>query len=293
MLQGSIVSLVTPFTKEGELDVIALRELVSWHIEEGSDAIVCLATTGEISTLSDEEQDLAIEVVVKEVKKQIPVIVGTGFNCTRTTIQRTKRAKELGADGALVIVPYCNKPSFEGCFAHFTEVARVGLPIIIYHHPGRTGLTISPVNMAQLCAIPNVVALKETSGDISYVLEVQKYSSVTILSGDDHLTLPLISIGAKGVISIVANVIPKEWKLFLDACLQEDFSKALEYSKKYYRLCKSLVLENNPQCVKYAVSLLDKIEPIFRLPLVEPKEGTKQEIGSALEDLGFFSKADV
>lgn len=293
MIKGSIVALVTPLTKEEEIDTEALRRLVAWHVEEGTDGIVCLGTTGEASTLSCEEQDLVIKTVLEEAKRQIPVIVGTGSNCTRKTKERTKRAKELGADAALVVVPYYNRPTFTGLYGHFTEISQTQFPFIVYHHPGRTGVTVPPAEMAQICALPNVIGLKEASGDISYAIELQRHSSTPIFSGDDPLTLPLMSIGARGVISIVANIIPKEWKFFLNSCLEKDFTLSLELLKKYYPLCKTMVLENNPQCVKYALSVLGKIESVFRLPIVEPKASTKQEIAKELELLGIFPRSSI
>jgi len=282
MLQGSIAAIITPFLENGEVDFIGFRDLVLWQIEEKTDALVVCGTTGEGSTLSHEEQIELLRIAVREAKGSIPIIMGTGTNDTRVSARNTEAAKENGADGCLVIVPYYNKPTFEGCYEHFARIAKVGLPVIVYHHPGRTGIKFSAQQLRDLCLIPQVIGIKDASGDVQLAAEFMTISSALFFSGDDVLTLPLIALGAKGVISVVANVIPKEWKEFVDSSLQGDYSKARGVLAKYLPLCNALVLETNPQGVKYAVSLLKRCQPHLRLPLIEPKEGIKEQIARAL-----------
>ncbi len=289
MFRGSVVAIVTPFDEKGEVDLKALESLVRFHLEEGTDAIVCLGTTGEAATLSPTEKSLIIKTVVKTVKGKIPVVVGTGSYDTRAAFEQTREAKELGADACLVILPYCTRPGFSGCLAHFEKIAEAELPMIVYHHPSRTGVKLSPKELGELCRVPHVFAIKEASGDINCVMELRQHTDKLVFSGDDNMTLPIVCAGGAGVISIVANVIPKQWRAFVHTCLKKDFDGGLALADKYYALCRSLVLETNPQGVKYALSLVGKIAPSLRLPLVEPLAGTKREISQAMEDLGLFS----
>jgi 4-hydroxy-tetrahydrodipicolinate synthase len=282
MLQGSIAAIITPFLENGEVDFIGFRDLVLWHIEEKTDALVICGTTGEGSTLSHEEQIELLRIAVREAKGSVPIIMGTGTNDTRVSASNTEAAKENGADGCLVIVPYYNKPTFEGCYEHFSRIAKVGLPVIVYHHPGRTGIKFSAQQLRDLCLIPQIIGIKDASGDVQLAAEFMTISTALFFSGDDALTLPLIALGAKGVISVVANVIPGLWKEFVGCSLQGDYSKARGLLAKYLPLCNSLMLETNPQGVKYAVSLLKRCQPHLRLPLIEPKEVIKEQIARAL-----------
>ncbi|MCX6989941.1 MAG: 4-hydroxy-tetrahydrodipicolinate synthase [Chlamydiae bacterium] len=282
MLQGSIAAIITPFLENGEVDFIGFRNLVLWHIEEKTDALVICGTTGEGSTLSPEEQIELLRSAVREAKGRVPVIMGTGTNDTRVSARNTEAAKENGADGCLVIVPYYNKPTFEGCYEHFSRIANVGLPVIVYHHPGRTGIKFSAEQLSDLCLIPQVIGIKDASGDIQLAAEFMRISSASFFSGDDALTLPLIALGAKGVISVVANVIPGPWKELVASCIEGDYTRARVLLAKYLPLCNALFLETNPQGVKYAVSLLKRCEPYLRLPLIEPKEVVKEQIARAL-----------
>ncbi len=278
MFKGSIVALITPFTEGGEIDFLAFKELVDWHAEEGTSGIVCCGTTGEAPTLSEEEQQTLFKTAIDVAKGRIPIIAGTGTYSTRKTVERTEKAKQLGADGCLVVVPYYNRPTPEGCVAHYAEVSKVGLPTIIYHHPGRTGIRLSAETLAEIAKLPSMVAIKEASGTLELIEEIRALSNIPILSGDDTLAYEHMRRGAVGVISIVANVIPQGWSEFANHCLRGDFVKAKELDTLYAPLYKSLVLETNPQCVKYAVSLLNKCQPHLRLPLLEPREKTKKEI---------------
>lgn len=278
MFHGSIVALVTPFTKEGEVDVKALQELIEWHIEEGSDGIVLCGTTGEGPTLSDQEQALIFKTAYDVGHGRIPLIGATGTYDTRKSVQRTQKAQEIGLDGALVIVPYYNRPTPEGCYLHYQHIAQVGLPLIVYHHPGRTGVTLSAFDMAKILAIKGVIGLKESSGSTHLVKELLSLTETLIFSGDDDLTLSMMKIGAKGVISVMANVIAKEWKEFVKILEEKDFNKGQILHERYRPLCEALFQEVNPQGIKYATSLLGKCLPSLRLPLLEPGLETQIKI---------------
>jgi 4-hydroxy-tetrahydrodipicolinate synthase len=285
MFRGSLVALITPFFANGEIDYEAFRNLVAWHIEQNTNGIVIAGTTGEGPTLSFEEQMELLKIAKQESLGRIPIIVGTGSNDTRISIMRTQQAKNLGADACLVIVPYYNKPTFEGCLEHFRRISEVNLPVIVYHHPGRTGIKFSASQLSQLASIRGVIGVKESSGDMELAAELIRNTSTAVFSGDDSLTLPMIALGAQGVISVAANVIPRHWSFFCDLCLKGQFYEAKKEWDKVADFCKTLFLEVNPQPVKYAVSLLKRCEPHVRLPLLLPKEDVKIKISKALHEV--------
>lgn len=285
MFKGSAVAIITPFTANGEVDYKAFKELIDWHAVEGTHAIVCCGTTGEAPTLSTEEQMEIFKAAIDVSNKRVPIIAGTGTYDTRKTVEKTKKAKELGADGCLVVVPYYNRPTAEGCIAHYTEVSKVGLPTIVYHHPGRTGIKLSAQTLAEIAGLPSVVAIKEASGGLELIEEIKKISDISVFSGDDSLTYAMMERGAVGVISVVANVIPKPWKEMTESFLQGNRKAAKELDNLYAPLVQSMGLETNPQCVKYAVSLLGKCQPHLRLPLLQPRESTKLAILQAVTQL--------
>lgn len=294
MFKGSIVALVTPFTSTNEVDYRTLGELIEWHIESATDAIVLCGTTGESPTLSFEEQVRIFQEAVLAAKGRIPLIAGTGSNNTQHAYLLTQEAKKAGVDAALVILPYYNRPTAEGCFQHFQELSKIGLPLIVYHHPGRTGIKLPVKAMARLTTLANVVAIKEASGDLDYLMELIQEIKVPILSGDDSLVLPMVAAGALGVISIVANLIPREWKILTTLLLADQLDEAREFFYRYYPLTKSMVLEVNPQCVKYALSAMGKCSSSLRLPLVEPQESVKRQILQELIKTNLLlSKLDV
>ena len=283
MIQGSIVALVTPFTREGEVDYTTLLELIEWHIASSTDGIVLCGTTGEAPTLSHHEKICIFKQAVSVAKGKIPLIAGTGTYDTRDSVQMTKEAKEIGIDAALVIQPYYNRPTPEGCFQHFQEISKVGLPIIVYHNPIRTGMKI-PINvMARIAELPCVIAIKETTGDLNYAIELMQQISTPIFAGDDVLTIPLMAVGAVGIISMVANIIPCEWKKLTTLLLARQFDEGREFFRRYYPLLKAMTLETNPQCLKYALSVMEKCDVKMRLPLIEPQDVVKQQIVAALE----------
>jgi 4-hydroxy-tetrahydrodipicolinate synthase len=285
MFKGSIVAIVTPFTQEGEVDFGAFKELVDWHADQGTDAIVCCGSTGEAPTLSSEEQLQIFKTALDVSKKRVPIIAGTGTYDTRKTVERTRKAKELGVDGCIAVVPYYNRPTPEGCIAHYTEVSKVGLPIIVYYHPGRTGVRLSAEVLAEIAKLPSVVAIKDCSGGLELIQEMQKFSKIPIFSGDDPLTLAMMELGAVGGISVVANVIPKGWSEMIQSFLQGNKERARELNALYTPLFQAMELETNPQCIKYGVSLLGKCKPHLRLPLLEPRQANKLAIVQALRAL--------
>jgi 4-hydroxy-tetrahydrodipicolinate synthase len=285
MLKGSLVALITPFLESEELDLDCFRELIDWHIQETTDGIVVCGTTGEAPTLSQAEQIDLLRAAVEQVQGRIPVIMGTGSNDTKTACIKTQEAKANGADAALVIVPYYNKPSFEGCLHHFQRVARVGLPIVIYHHPGRTSLKFTATQLVELCQIPGVIGLKESSGDLDLIAEFMHTSSTPVFSGDDTLTLPMVAMGASGSISVAANAIPKKWRDLVSYCLKDDFILARQTMRHLLPFCKTLFLDTNPQGIKYAMSLIGKCQPFLRSPLIQSNPLIQSTIQQALETL--------
>lgn len=275
---GMIVASITPFTTSGDIDFQALKEHTEWLIAQGVDGIVSCGTTGETPTLSEEEFLEVVKTVAKTARGRVPILAGTGTNDTRKTVERTHKVKQWGVDGVLVIVPYYNRPSFEGCIQHFREVAKCGLPIMAYHHPGRTGVKLSAAMWAEVLSIPQVVGLKEGSGDSELVRELLPLTQKPILSGEDGKTLSLMQIGSAGIISVVGNLIPRDWKEMVTSIASSDVERAFALHHQYVNLCESLFIESNPQGIKYALSLMNKCTSTMRLPLVEPRESTKQAI---------------
>ncbi|MBP5628116.1 4-hydroxy-tetrahydrodipicolinate synthase [bacterium] len=287
MFKGSIVALITPFRKNGSIDHGLVRELVEWHIASGTDAIVPCATTGESPTLSHDEHDEVIATVVKAVNKRIPVLAGCGSNCTEESLRLIKHAESVGADGALVITPYYNKPTQEGMLAHYESLASATkLPIVIYNVPGRTGVNIKPETVAKLAKIENIVGIKEASGSLDQASEIMRSTDLDVLSGEDSLNFPLMAIGAVGVISVVANVVPDLVAKLADAAQNGDMEEGRRLHKLLFPLSKALFAETNPCPVKAAMAMLGKCENVLRLPLVPVRKDTEELIRKALADLG-------
>ncbi len=264
----------------------ALRVLIERQIDAGTDALVILGTTGETPTLSAQEQHEVLAVSIQIAAKRIPIIAGTGSYCTASAVEKTREAKRLGADACLVVFPYYNRPTPHGVRRHTEELANVGMPLILYHHPGRTGLRLSARSLAELLMIPEVIGIKDASGEIDLAIQLISMTDKAVLTGDDPQTLPLIAAGGKGVISVVANVIPQAWKQMVDLCLAGDFASARSLFYRHYPLCKTMVLETNPQCVKYALSLMGLCQSGLRLPLMEPQESVQKEIYQEMQKLG-------
>ncbi len=286
MFRGSIVAIITPF-KDNHIDEKAFTELIEWHIANGTNGIVPCGTTGESATLSYEEHYRVIELAVNTVKKRIPVIAGTGANSTEETIFMTKKAKELGADAALLVAPYYNKPTQEGIYRHYKTVAEaVDMPLVLYNVPGRTVINILPQTVARLAEIKNIVAIKEATGDMKQVSEVIRLcgGKITVISGDDFTTYPLLALGGKGVISVTANVAPKDVSDMCKAWDAGDIKKAQALHYKLEPLNTAMFIETNPIPAKTAVALMGKVKEEFRLPLCEMSEANKEKLKKALKD---------
>jgi 4-hydroxy-tetrahydrodipicolinate synthase len=291
MFKGSIVALVTPFNAQGAVDFKNLSALIEWHVASGTDAIVLCGTTGEAPTLSFEEKVTLFEEGVRAAKGRIPIIAGTGTYDTLQSVQLTREAALVGVAGALIVLPYYSRPTAEGCFLHFQELSKVGLPLIVYHHPGRTGIKLSTSSLARLSELPHVVAIKDATGDVDDALEwMHRGSSVPLLCGDDSGVVPWMALGASGVISIIANILPQQWKILTSLLLEDRVSEGREFFNLYYPLVKAMVLETNPQCVKYALSAMGRCSSHLRLPLIQPQESVKQRIASEMANVGLLDQ---
>ena len=293
-LRGSMTALVTPFRNDA-IDERALSALIERQIEGGTSAVVPCGTTGESATLSHEEHDRVIELTVQAARGRIPVIAGTGSNNTREAIRLTKHAKEAGADAALLISPYYNKPTQRGLYLHFKAVAEaVDLPLIVYNIASRTAVNIEPETFAQLAQIPNVVGVKESSGSLEQMSRILQLTNgkLTLLSGDDVLTLPVLAIGGAGVISVVANIVPRDVAAMVQAFLDGRQPEARQWHERLLPLTKALFLETNPIPVKTAMGILGMIAPELRLPLCPMSEANEERLRQALAAYGLLNKTE-
>jgi 4-hydroxy-tetrahydrodipicolinate synthase len=290
MFKGSIVAIVTPF-KNNKLDEKALTDLIEWHISEGTNAIVPCGTTGESATLEYDEHYRVIELTVQVVNKRVPVIAGTGANSTSETVMMTEKARSIGADGALLVVPYYNKPTQEGLYRHYRTVAEsVDIPIVLYNVPGRTALNMLPRTVERLADLKNVVAIKEATGDMAQVSEIINLCGdrITVLSGDDFTTFPLIVLGGKGTISVSANVAPADLSAMCKAANEGNIEEARRLHYKLEPLNKGMFIETNPISVKTALSLMGKIEEEMRLPLCPMAEENKEKLKNIIKNYGLI-----
>ena len=290
MFSGSLVAIVTPFSK-GKLDEKAMADLIEFHIANGTDGIVPCGTTGESATLRPDEHERVVAVTVEVVNKRIPVIAGTGSNSTDEAITFTKHAKAVGADGALLITPYYNKPTQEGLFRHFEAVAKaVDLPQILYNIPGRTSINMLPTTTARLSRVPNIVGIKEGSGSLQQVSEIIHHSKpgFLLLSGDDPLTLPMMALGGKGVITVTANVAPTDMAHMVSAALKGDHERARTLHFKLTPLFSALFLETNPIPVKAALAMMGKMSEEVRLPLTPLADEYRPKLREALKQAGIL-----
>jgi len=293
MFKGSIVALITPF-KDGSIDRKSLKNLIDFHVENGTDAIVVAGTTGESATLTFPEHEELINLAVEYADKRIPIIAGTGANATHEAIALTKSAEKAGADGSLQIVPYYNKPTQEGIYQHFKAICEeTNIPLILYNIPSRTGTDMLPETFARLYAdFPNVIGLKEATGNVARVSEQIALTNpdVIILSGDDALTLPMMAVGAKGVISVANNLVPKDIAEMCRLALEGNFEEARKIHDKYWKLFKTLFIETNPIPVKtaaYLMGLIDDIE--MRLPLYYMKKENEEKLKQVLKEYGLIT----
>jgi 4-hydroxy-tetrahydrodipicolinate synthase len=287
MFNGAISAIITPF-RNGAVDEAALRDLVEWEIHSGVDGIVPCGSTGESATLTHDEHEQVIKIVVDQVRRRVPVIAGTGSNATAEAIRLTAFAREVRADGALLISPYYNKPTQDGIYQHYKAVANaVDLPIIVYNIPGRTGSNIAPETFARLSEIKNIVAVKESSGSMDQCSDILNLCGdrLTLLSGDDPLAVPLMAIGAKGVISVVTNVMPREVHEMVAAGLAGDFERARELHYQLLPLTRALFVETNPIPVKQACAFMGKCTNEMRLPLMPMTPPAAEKLRAVMKDL--------
>lgn len=290
MFTGSLVAIVTPF-KNGKFDEQAYADLIEWQITNGTHGIVPCGTTGESATLSHEEHERVVACTVEVVNRRVSVIAGTGSNATDEAIAFTKHAKQAGADGALLITPYYNKPTQEGLYQHYAAVAKaVDLPLILYNIQSRTSVNMTPATIARTAKIHNVVGIKEGSGSLGQVSEIihQCGEDFLILSGDDPLTLPMMALGAKGVITVTANVAPKDMANLVNAALAGNFAEARTYHFKLAPLFSALFYETNPIPVKEALGMMNKIDPELRLPLTPLSSDNRERLRQVMKDSGLI-----
>lgn len=295
MFTGCGTALVTPFRKDLSLDEDALRRLVRRQIDAGINFLVPCGTTGESPTLSAAEQRRVVEITIEEARpRKVPVVAGAGGNNTAHVIEMAREFQSLGADGILSVSPYYNKPTQEGLYQHYKAIAAaISLPIILYNIPGRTGVNIEPGTVARLAEIENIVGVKEASGNISQmgvILDLVP-ERFLVLSGDDAITLPLMALGGRGLISVSSNEIPAEMTRITKLALANDFAGAREIHRRYSKLMEANFIETNPGPVKAAMALMGLLEPVFRLPLVAPKPENLAKIRSALEAVGLIQQA--
>jgi 4-hydroxy-tetrahydrodipicolinate synthase len=290
MFTGSLVAIVTPF-KKGKLDEKAFGDLIEWQIANGTNGIVPCGTTGESATLTHEEHHRVVKLAVEVAKRRVPVIAGTGSNSTDEAISLTKHAKADGADGALLITPYYNKPTQEGLYRHYKAVAEaVDLPQILYNIPGRTGVNMLPATVERLCGFKNIVGMKEGSGSVQQASDIVQTCGdrITVLAGDDALTLPMMAVGAKGVITVTANMMPKEMAQLVKAFLAGRVEEARQTHFKLSPLFAALFYETNPIPVKEALGMMGKIDPELRLPLCPMGADTKAQLTRVMKDMGLI-----
>jgi 4-hydroxy-tetrahydrodipicolinate synthase len=292
MFKGSIVAIVTPF-KNNKVDEQALIDLIEWHIAEGTSAIVPCGTTGESATLVYEEHYRVIELTIQTVNGRVPVIAGTGANSTAETIMMTGKAKELGADGALLVAPYYNKPTQEGLYRHYKAVAEaVDIPQVLYNVPGRTAVNMLPKTVARLAEIENIVAIKEATGNMAQASEIIRLcgDKISVISGDDFTTFSLMLLGGKGTISVSANVAPRDVSGMCNALLEGNIEEGRRLHFKLEPLNKGMFIETNPISVKTALSLMGRIEEEMRLPLCTMSSENRDELKNILINYGLDVK---
>jgi 4-hydroxy-tetrahydrodipicolinate synthase len=287
MFNGTLSAIVTPF-RDGEVDERALRELIEWQIQSGVDGLVPCGSTGESATLTHAEHERVIKIAIEQARKRVPIIAGTGSNSTAEAIRLTTFARGIGADGALLISPYYNKPTQEGIFRHYKMIANaVDLPLFAYNIPGRTASNIAPETFARLCEVRNLVGVKEAAGSMDQISDIRRLCGdrLTILSGDDALTLPIIALGGKGVISTSSNVIPREMHDLSAAALAGDFERARQIHYQVLPLMRALFLETNPIPVKQALAFMGKCSAELRMPLTPMSAPAAEKLRATMKEL--------
>lgn len=291
MFTGSMVAIITPFDSQGNFDAESYRQLIEFQIENGTDVIVPCGTTGESTTLTHKEHDLVVSTCIEQVNKRVPVLAGTGSNSTAEAIEISKHAKEIGADGLLLVAPYYNKPSQEGIYQHYKALAgAVALPQVLYNVPGRTSMNVTAATTIRLAEIDNIVAIKEASGDVTQASEIiaRAGDKIDVISGDDFLTLPLMACGAKGVISVTANIMPKQVKAMVQAIQENRWEEAKALHLQLLDLHQAMFIEANPVPAKTSAALMGKCRADVRLPLVPMQADTMEKLQSVLRQHGLI-----
>lgn len=286
MLEGAYTAIVTPFTRDGQVDYERFRDLIEFQIDGSIDGLVPVGTTGESPTLDYREHERVIEFCLETVSRRVKVIAGTGANSTAEALELTRHAKEAGADATLQVTPYYNKPNSLGLVRHFSAVADLGLPVVLYNVPGRTAKEIPVDVVVELSKHPNIVAIKEAGGSVDRVSQIVTRCDLDVLSGDDSLTLPMMSVGGVGVISVASNVAPRAVADLVHHALSGRWAEARALHQKYYRLFADLFIDTNPIPVKTALAMMGRIEESFRLPLCEMSDALKKKLAETLRHVG-------
>ena len=285
IFRGTYTAMVTPFNANGSVDYGKLRDLVEEQVAGGVDGLVPVGTSGESPTLSMEEHSRVVEFVAETANRRVQIVAGTGANSTAEALRLTREALEMGVDASLQVCPYYNKPNQEGLYRHFSAIADLGLPIILYNVPSRTGRDIALETVVRLSKHPNVAAVKEASGSVARVSATVDACDITVLSGDDVLAFPMIAVGAKGVISVASNVAPGLVSKMINAALSGDMVGAATLHKRLYHLFRDLFIDTNPIPVKCALALMGRIEEVYRLPLCETSDACRAQIRATLAEL--------
>ena len=293
-LRGAFTALITPMNPDESIDFEGYRKLVRFQLESGISGLVPLGTTGETPTLDESEEERLIDIAMAEAKGKVPVILGAGSNCTRDAVKYVKRAKDKGADYALVVTPYYNKPTDEGVYRHFAECAKVGIPIIVYNIAGRTGKNISTPLLSRIAELPNIAGVKEASGDIGQMMDViqaikRKKPDFAVLSGDDALTLPLVAMGGDGVISVLSNIAPRQVTALAKAALSGDLETARDLHYKLLPAFRAAFIETNPVPIKAAMNMFGLPAGSLRLPLCKLLEENEGKLKAAFIEAGIFA----
>lgn len=292
MFKGLGTALITPFEEDGRIDYASLEKLICAQLDAGVNALVICGTTGEPPAMTDTERSDVIHFAVRTVAGRIPVIAGTGSNCTASAAANSRRAEELGADGVLVVTPYYNKCTQDGLFLHYRTVAEsTSLPVIAYNVPGRTGVNLLPSTAARLTEIPNLAGIKEASGNITQVINTAKAiegSNISLFSGDDPAALPIFAVGGVGLISVASNAVPAKIKELTDACLAGDYATARKLQYRYQRFFELMFAEVNPIPIKAACALLGLCKPYMRLPLTQATDATTAALREEMKKLSFI-----
>jgi 4-hydroxy-tetrahydrodipicolinate synthase len=292
--QGTGTAMITPFKADGSIDEKTLRRFVDFQIDGGVDMLLPCGTTGEGATLDEEETDRVVRIVIEQANRRVPVIVGAGSNSTAKAVQMAKRVKTLGADGVLSVGPYYNKPTQQGYYEHFRNIAEAeNIPIIVYNVPGRTGGNIEAPTMVRLAEIPNIVAVKEASGNIGQIMDIIRDAprDFSVLAGDDAMALPVIAVGGHGIVSVVSNEAPAMMSAMINAALDGNLSKAKDLHYKLLALMNINFIESNPIPVKAALSMMGLIEDNYRLPLVRMAPANREKLAKVVESVGLLQPA--